>query len=61
MNARALSKPQLLAALERTPQRYWPPRPTRQDKATLVEAIERALLTGGAAETSALRAFVKSA
>jgi hypothetical protein len=37
-----LTKAQLLAVLEHAPQQYWPPRPTRQDKDTLVEAVHHA-------------------
>jgi len=37
-----ISKPELLVVLESVPQHFWPPRPTRQAKATLVEAIEHA-------------------
>lgn len=39
---RDLPKWELLAIMEHVPQRFWPPRPIRQDKATLVDAIERA-------------------
>lgn len=38
-----LTKAQALAVLESVPQRYWPPRPTRQDKRTITRAIFRAL------------------
>lgn len=31
-----MTKAELLAEIERIPQHFWPPRPTRQDKATLV-------------------------
>jgi hypothetical protein len=38
----SLTKSDLLQILEKCPQRFWPPRPTRQDKATLVDAIRNA-------------------
>jgi hypothetical protein len=41
-HSRLFTKPQLLALLEEVPQSYWPPRPTRQDKRELFEAIKRA-------------------
>lgn len=37
-----LTKPELLDRLETVPQHFWPPRPTRQDKAELVQAIKTA-------------------
>ena len=37
-----LTKAQLLEVLEHVPQQFWPPRPTRQDKETLVEVVWRA-------------------
>jgi hypothetical protein len=37
-----LPKSELLRVLESCPQQFWPPRPTRQDKSTLVDAIRRA-------------------
>lgn len=37
-----LTKPELLQALNYAPQQYWPPRPTRQNKSILVEAVTRA-------------------
>ena len=40
--AAGLTKKQLLDVLESVPQRYWPPRPTRQDRAVLVERIHAA-------------------
>jgi hypothetical protein len=42
-----LPKHELLLVLEYTPQRFWPPRPTRQDKRILAEAIEHAHYLGG--------------
>lgn len=38
----SLPKSELLRVLESVPQRLWPPRPTRQDKAILVDAIRNA-------------------
>lgn len=37
-----LTKPELLQALNYAPQQFWPPRPTRQGKAVLVDAVTRA-------------------
>ena len=38
----SLTKEQLLVVLESVPQSYWPPRPTRQTKETLVSIIQSA-------------------
>ncbi len=38
-----LTREQLLDVLEAVPQSYWPPRPTRQDKAELKARILQAL------------------
>lgn len=40
------TKAGLLLTLESIPQSYWPPRPTRQDKATLFDAVSRAYRDG---------------
>jgi hypothetical protein len=40
------TKSQLLQLIEEVPQSYWPPRPTRQDKATLLAVITRAFNAG---------------
>jgi hypothetical protein len=37
-----MTKPELLDRLETVPQHFWPPRPTRQDKAELVRAVNEA-------------------
>jgi len=38
-----MTKAELLIELEQnTPQGYWPPRPTRQDKSTILKACIRA-------------------
>jgi hypothetical protein len=43
---RMFTKQQCLHLLQEIPQSYWPPRPTRQDKATLFAAIYRAYNDG---------------
>ena len=45
----ALARRQLLDVLETVPQSYWPPRPTRQDKAELKARIFQALQSGKSA------------
>ena len=45
----ALTRRQLLDVLETVPQSYWPPRPTRQDKAELKARIFQALQSGNSA------------
>lgn len=42
-----LTKPTLMEILESVPQRFWPSRKTRQDKAVIVEAIHRAHFISG--------------
>jgi hypothetical protein len=56
-----LTKAQLLTVLESTPQRYWPPRPTRQSQATLADCIERARTTIGFNEGERFRAALIAA
>lgn len=41
-----LTKRELLLVLEYVPQHFWPPRPTRQIRATLLSAIRRAEASG---------------
>jgi hypothetical protein len=38
-----LTKPRLLLVLEHVDQHFWPSRPTRQNKADLLDAIKRAI------------------
>jgi len=54
-----LTKSELLAVLEHTPQRFWPPRPTRQDKSVLVEAIRNAHYGHEAVRAALARAWRK--
>lgn len=41
-----LTRNQLLNLMEHVPQRFWPPRPTRQDKSTLQWVVVRAVRAG---------------
>ena len=51
-----LSKTRLIGLLEQVDQRFWPPRPTRQDKADIVDAFRRFWRHGDDAEKRAIRA-----
>lgn len=41
-----LRKDELLSVLQHVDQHFWPPRPTRQEKATILAAIKNAIRAG---------------